>query len=309
MSLRADSLAMPLPITASAVVDLKGLAALAPDYEQLGFEAGNRLPFALYDWHLTWCQHFLNRQPHIEETLQFCVLHEGPCRRVAILPFIQTRRRFGPVRVTSLNMLGADPAITEISTPLIVPGYGALAVRSAREQFSRLPDWDWIAWSGLGEEEHGTLAGRPRLRWRAPLEDFVLDLPSSWEEFRNGLKRNIRESLRHCYNSLSREGHRFGLQVITDPGSMRPALDRFLELHRMRAAVRNTVAHPDRFAARVSTEFLYAVCERLAGRGAVRLFALRIAGEIVAMRIGFVVRDSLYLYYSGYDPRWAATAS
>ena len=31
----------------------------------------------------------------------------------------------------------------------------------------------------------------------------------------------------------------------------------------------------------------------------------RSRGQIVAMRLGFVVDDSLYLYYSGYDPLWA----
>jgi CelD/BcsL family acetyltransferase involved in cellulose biosynthesis len=37
----------------------------------------------------------------------------------------------------------------------------------------------------------------------------------------------------------------------------------------------------------------------------VRIFQLRIASKIVATRIGFVVGDSLYLYYSGFDPQWA----
>jgi CelD/BcsL family acetyltransferase involved in cellulose biosynthesis len=73
----------------------------------------------------------------------------------------------------------------------------------------------------------------------------------------------------------------------------------------MRAELRNTVVHPDRFATQVSRDFLYEVCGRLAQQGVTRLFGLRIGREIVAMRIGFVVDDSLYLYYSGYDPRWA----
>jgi len=37
---------------------------------------------------------------------------------------------------------------------------------------------------------------------------------------------------------------------------------------------------------------------------ALKLFALKIGAEIVAMRIGFVVGDGLYLYYSGFDPKW-----
>jgi hypothetical protein len=44
-------------------------------------------------------------------------------------------------------------------------------------------------------------------------------------------------------------------------------------------------------------------------RGAVRLFALKIGSSIVAMRLGFVARDSLYFYYSGFDPQWARCSS
>jgi hypothetical protein len=51
-------------------------------------------------------------------------------------------------------------------------------------------------------------------------------------------------------------------------------------------------------------DFLYAVCNNLAARDAVRLFQLRIGAEIVASRIGFAVGDSIYLYYSGFDPAW-----
>ena len=302
-SLRAP--ASPAPLAGSEVTDLKGVAGLKADYAQLCAGVGNRLPFALHDWHLTWCRYFLNLHPRIEDAPRFCVLREATGRCVAILPFIESRRRFGPLRVTSLNMLGADPAITEIPTPLVASGYGALAVRAARDLFSRGGEWDWVHWSGLGEELREALAGAQRLSFRAPLSDFVLDLPPTWEEFRSLRKRNIRESLRHCYNSLRRGGHRFEFEVIADPAGIGPGLNRFLELHHMRSRLRNTVVHPDRFASRVSRDFLHEVCARLARRGVTRLFALRIGGEIVAMRIGFVVGDSLYLYYSGYDPRWA----
>jgi len=37
--------------------------------------------------------------------------------------------------------------------------------------------------------------------------------PPTWELFRRNLKRNVRESLRHCYNSLRREGIGFSFEV------------------------------------------------------------------------------------------------
>ena len=127
----------------------------------------------------------------------------------------------------------------------------------------------------------------------------------SWDEFRGKLRRNIRESLRHCYNSLKRDGHPFELRVAADPANVRGAVDRFLELHVLRSALKHTVSHPNRFASRVSCDFLHDICATMAERGALRIFQLQIRGEIVATRIGFVVGNSLYLYYSGFDPAWS----
>ena len=189
---------------------------------------------------------------------------------------------------------------------MIARGFEHLTARAVRDGLARVHDWDWIHWSGLSNEFADALKGGSALRWESPLSYFVLDLPPSWEELRSRLKRNIRESLRHCYNSLKRDGHRSSFRC----SKMLPVygrLDRYLVLHTMRK-------RPERYACGYSCrplrksklpEVYLAICDRLAARGAVRLFALKIGGQIVAMRLGFVVDDSLYLYYSGYDPTWA----
>lgn len=141
--------------------------------------------------------------------------------------------------------------------------------------------------------------------WYQTLNDYVLDLPSAWPEFRATFRRNVRESLRHCYNSLRRDGHTFEFVVARDRIEVRRALQRFLELHTQRAHMPWGPSHPDRFASHSLRAFLYGVCDQLAARDAVRVFQLRIANAIVASRVGFVTGDSLYLYYSGFDPAWA----
>ena len=292
-------------VKVETVTTVAGVASLRPDYERLRLSSGCMLPFSLHEWHLTWCRYFLGCNPHIQDEPLFYIMRNFSGSCVAILPFIVSRRRLGPVKIVSVSLLGADPAITEIRVPMVESGYELLTARAARDHLARVSDWDWIDWHGVSSEFAEALSTDGTLRWQAPLSDFVLDLPDSWEEFRSGLKRNIRESLRHCYNSLNRDGHRFELQVATDPGAVLAGLDRFLVLHRMRANLANTVPHPNRFASQVCRDFLYAVSARLAARGAVRLFGLKIGAEIVAMRLGFVVGDSLYLYYSGFDPAWA----
>lgn len=295
----------PLEITTDIVTTIDGIRALKPEYENLYRATGNTLPFSLQEWHLSWCANFLNRDPHVQEWPLFFVLRDSTRECVAIVPLIFTRRSLGPLKLGTVSLIGADPGLTEIRSPLVKPGYERLCVRAVHESVATVPDWDWIQWSGIGEALAEAIARETRPQWCRISDDYVLDLPSSWEEFRAGLKRNVRESLRHCYNSLRRDGHVFEFVVAHEREEVRKALGRFLELHAMRAKMAWGTKHPDRFSHRSLQNFLYDVCDRLAARDAARVFQLRIASETVASRIGFVVGDSLYMYYSGYDPAWA----
>jgi CelD/BcsL family acetyltransferase involved in cellulose biosynthesis len=46
------------------------------------------------------------------------------------------------------------------------------------------------------------------------------------------------------------------------------------------------------------------VSQRFAERGALRIFQIQHNDSVIATRIGFVRGDSLYLYYSGFDPTY-----
>jgi CelD/BcsL family acetyltransferase involved in cellulose biosynthesis len=293
------------PPARELVVDVDGIRGLKADYEQLYRVAGSPVPFALQEWHLAWCSHFLNRNPLIPEHPLFCVLREADGECVAIVPLILTRRRLGPLKVATVALVGSDPALTEIRNPLIKPGYERLAVRAVHEALAEIPDWDWIQWDRISEPMAEALNRETRPDWYGVSEDCILDLPSSWEEFRAGLRRNVRESVRHCYNSLRREGHAFEMVVAQHPAQVYPALERFLELHTMRAGMAWGPKHANMFAGRPARDFLHDVCTRLAARDALRIFQLKVGSEIVASRIGFVTGDNIYLYYSGFDPAWA----
>lgn len=291
-------------LTIDVVSSVDGIRALTPEYEHLYRVTGNTLPFSLQDWHLAWCTHFLNRTPQIEEQPLFCVARDPDGACVAIVPLIFTRRRLGPIRVATVSLIGADPGLSEIRSPLIAPGYERSCVRAVHQSLAKIRDWDWLQWSGVSGVLLEAIAQETSVEWHEVRDDYVLDLPSSWEELRAGLKRNIRESLRHCYNSLARDGYSFEFVVARAPREIHPALDRFLELHALRANMTIGTKHPDRFAGRSLRTFLYDVCDRLAARDVLRVFQLKIGPKIVASRIGFAVGDSVYLYYSGFDPAW-----
>jgi CelD/BcsL family acetyltransferase involved in cellulose biosynthesis len=151
----------------------------------------------------------------------------------------------------------------------------------------------------------GPAAASSDFQWSGETTEFRLRLPDSWEEFRAGLPRNVKESLRKCYNSLKRANLSFRFDVISRAQEMGPALERFFELHTARAARTDTVVHPNVFETPESKQFLRTACERFAERGCARIFQLVVDDRIVAVRVAFVVGDTLYLYFSGYDPAFA----
>jgi CelD/BcsL family acetyltransferase involved in cellulose biosynthesis len=292
-------------LTSEIVVDLQGIRALAPDYQHLYRVTGNTLPFALQEWHLTWCEHFLHRSPHIEEQPLFCVVRNDAAECVALFPLILSRWHRGPLKLATVALVGADPGLTEIRGPLVESGYERTALRAVHQSLAKVQGWDWIEWSGMSGELADAMRCETTPQWYSTSDDCVVDLPASWEQLRAGLGRNARESLRHCYNSLRRAGHRGELIVARSPEEVRRSLERLLELHTARALMPRGARHPDFFAARPARTFLFDLCNTLALRDAVRVFQLRIGSEVVAARIGFIVGDSIYLYYSGFDPAWA----
>jgi CelD/BcsL family acetyltransferase involved in cellulose biosynthesis len=295
----------PLGLTVEVADTTDALRALKPDYERLQLVTGNTLPFALHEWHVAWCEQFLSVNTHLYAQPLILAVRNFEPACVAIVPLILTRRPIGPTTFASLDLLGPDPGITEIRAPLIEPGYEARAARAVQQKLATLGQIDWVQWSGVDGAFGQSLAVGAELKWQEPLLDYILELPPSWELLRARLRRNIRESIRHCYNSLKREGFAYQLRVAQHPNTIKDGLERFFNLHASRAHLSGSVKHPDHFASAVARRFLREVCERLARRGVVRIFELAIGQEVVASRIGFAVGKSLYLYYSGFDPRWS----
>jgi CelD/BcsL family acetyltransferase involved in cellulose biosynthesis len=210
-----------------------------------------------------------------------------------------------------MRLYGINGSFTELSAPLIAYGWGGMVaealVATLREQ-RRM--FHWCILPGLlegtpFEQWFAQRAEEAGWSWQPPVLDYVVPLAESWDAFRGGLKRNIKESLRHCYNSLKREGHELGFEAIDDPALLPEVLDEFLRLHAVRATMDDGPAHPDHYATPQRRQFLRELAAELMPQGRLLVCRLRINGDVVASRIAMVAGDSLYLYYSGYDPAWS----
>ena len=126
----------------------------------------------------------------------------------------------------------------------------------------------------------------------------LLELPASTDAFEARLSWRFRRRLRNAHNRLAREPDaRF---VTADAETLPALLDALFRLHALRWHDRGEAGVlDDPRLRRLHAE----TAAGLLRRGSLRLYALYLAGEPVAILYGFVHRDRVYMYLSGLDPR------
>jgi CelD/BcsL family acetyltransferase involved in cellulose biosynthesis len=287
----------------------EALERLGPEWQALAAAHGRGLPFPTFEWLSLWWKHFAEHRAQVRDDLFVRAFRNGAGELVGVAPMMITRRPgVGPLAFRMLDFFGTDPYVTELRGLLCHPEWEGRVTRALLDHLAaRASAWDWIHWRGLreGSEAFQILSARPDVTLQGETPDYLLRPAGTWEEFKSSRGRNLKESLRKCYNSLKRDGHAFSLEVAASRDEVRAAVERFLALHGARAEVTGTVAHGNVFESPSARAFLFEVCDRFAARDMARIFQLRVAEKVVACRIGFALGDSLYLYFSGYDPEWA----
>jgi CelD/BcsL family acetyltransferase involved in cellulose biosynthesis len=284
-----------------------GPLPLREEWTRLASAVGGSLPFAKWEWHDAWWREFRRDWPHVHDSLCIRAFRTTSGQLVGIAPMMLTRRpSTSLLAVRVLDFMGGN--LTELRGVLCDHAWEADVYAALMAYVTeRAGDWDWVNWGGLlaGSPGEQVITAHRGVRVVEERHCYVLALPRSWEEFLATRGRNVKESIRKCYNSLRRDGLAFTFEVAERPDEVPRALDRFFALHRARAAQRNGERHADVFSTPAARRFLIELCGRLAPAGGVRIFQLRIGTEIVASRVAFVTGGSLYFYFSGYDPRWA----
>lgn len=284
------------------ITTLHEFSSLAEEWRALEKRVPGLLPFQCFDWNYHWWQCFADASPLHRDHLSVSCLYEHG-RLVAVMPL--THRYVGihgQYLFRYVRPFGADPNLTELRLPLALPEF----------QHSMLQCWSELAQHetlGISEflviqehhlaEQFFARQNHLHVLEQRSIPNFILPLASDWETMRSGLKRNIKESLRRCYNSLKRDGLSATLHFTQGP-AIKAQLPQFYALHRARANASDTVSHPDYFAAAKHQQFI----EQLTNSPFVErmyLFSLEVENKIVAMRLGFRMNQQLYLYYSGYD--------
>jgi CelD/BcsL family acetyltransferase involved in cellulose biosynthesis len=294
-------------LTVDTIEELDQLERLAEEWDLLAAKTSPRVPFTSSTWALGWWRSFRRAGLLARDCLHAYALRDAEGRLVALAPMFLTRRPgFGPALAHELQFFGADPYVTEWRGLVCTPERADDATKALAAHIENERPADFVQWRGLpaGSEKQAPISNfRPQQGLGVSV--FYLDLPESWDAFRASLPRNVKESLRKCYNSLARDKHEYNLNVVSSEAEAPRALDEFFRLHAMRADANDRLRHPDVFGDESRRAFLRAYCDAMARQNCLRIFQLVIAGQVVATRIGFLLGDEIYMYFSGYDLGWS----
>jgi CelD/BcsL family acetyltransferase involved in cellulose biosynthesis len=310
-STELEPLAVAVTLTTRVLRDPAELPGLRRDWERLHEASKATTPFSSFDWVAHWWSAFGRPRGWRRDALYLVVQRDPDGVARGIAPFVLTRFGPGPASLCKLRPCGSvrHRNITEIPAPLAWPGFEEACAEGLADVLRS--DARAFHWCDLLVPAEGPFHRRLReglgndLSSPRGITNYVLSLPDSWETLRQGLRRNIKESLRHCYNSLRRDDRKWVFRLVEDPKSALDAGVDFLKLHRARSAAEKGPMHLDQFPGPAHEAFLHGAMADLMAKGQARYAEMWIDGKLAASRIVFSRGDTAYLYYSGFDQAFA----
>jgi CelD/BcsL family acetyltransferase involved in cellulose biosynthesis len=129
-----------------------------------------------------------------------------------------------------------------------------------------------------------------------------MDLPPTWEEYLAALNTKQRHEVRRKLRRLYEEGNIKYLTIVTGPAitdAMGTFFRMFVESRQDKAA----------FMTEQMKSFFLALVDAMARLDLLRLGVLELDGQPLAEIMCFDYQDCIYLYNSGYDPRYTALSA
>ena len=288
------------------ITSIQAFDALEQDWRRLERLSSRNSLFLGWDWQRLWWHYYgTGRQLRI-------LVARLSGRVVGIFPlYLETHRVFKLLRVRKLRPIGAggDTAPDDLGM-VFDPAYErAVAQAFVDHVMDAVPEWQLLDLVDLPSDSALAacwLAAAQRAPGRVGRTDGNAitygDLPADWETYRGGLSRNRREVLgRKRRKFAQQDGARF--YRADQIGPLDAAFDRLAALHLLRWQGRTDTPS---FSTDAYLGFHRDLMHALQARGALRLYALDLRGQAVAMLYGFRHGDAFYYFQAGFDPAHAA---
>ena len=124
-----------------------------------------------------------------------------------------------------------------------------------------------------------------------------IQLPPSWDDYLYSLSGKSRHEIRRKMRRLE-EAARIDHRILSEPDEIEAQMDTFLTLFR------NSRRDKAAFLTAPMEGFFRGLAQSLAARGLLKLVILRLDGQARAAVMCFDSGSTMYLYNSGYDPRF-----
>jgi CelD/BcsL family acetyltransferase involved in cellulose biosynthesis len=256
------------------------LAALAPAWDALWRRSPEATPFQSPQWLLPWLTHF------------------GAGGELAT---VATRDGEALTSIAPLYVLREDDESlglllgTGISDYLDMLGDGAAALDALQTIDCQLWDLQQLRPSStlLTATLPGGLAENVEDQEPCP----ILRIEGASEELESLLSTHARKKLRYYRRSLERLGDVCVEEATED--NLDALLETLYALHAARWRRRNL---PGVLADAATQQFHHEVARNFLRAGALRMYATRVEGRVVAIFYGFAHGATVYYYLSGYEP-------
>ena len=277
------------PCEVGEVTTGEGLEALSPEWDALWERCPHATPFQSPAWVLPWWRRLgcgrlwvltLRRGGRLVGLAPLCVsrYYGTPLRRVCIL---------GTGNTDYLDLL-LEPEAAELGTRLLLD-------HLARERRR----WDFCDFQQLRADSpllHTAMPAGLRAEIRTQETCPVLSLSGRGEGVEEWLSPRMAANLRYSRRRLAREGGRL---ETADADTLGETLDALYRLHAARWNRRHLTGA---FAGRRTREFHREAAAALLERGWLRLYGLRLEGDLCAVLYCFLCGGRAYYYSGGFDP-------
>jgi CelD/BcsL family acetyltransferase involved in cellulose biosynthesis len=296
-------------LVVEVIDDEPGFTALRAGWNALVDEMDPPSPFNSWEWAHAWWTH-LRPEPRGSSRclLRILTFREGG-RLVGLAPFYTRPVGYRRLGATVFLPLGWEPgkgwSVTE-QLEFLFPEH-----RRGR-LIAALSDW-------FGETRF-SVAALPGLRDTDALSPWIREhtvargtkteylyrgVGATWDEFTRSLNKSLRDNVKYYPNLLRRAGHTMAFTSAGSPHEVIEYLPMLFDLHRARARAPMRVLHQDYFAQPQRRAFFRSVCPALAALGRLRIGVLWLDATPVAAQMWLENLDTLFLYYSGYEPAWS----
>lgn len=129
-----------------------------------------------------------------------------------------------------------------------------------------------------------------------------IDLPGDWDEYLAMLNGKQRHEVRRRLRRLRAEAEAHFV-ALENAEEIEERLDTFLKMFRESRADKATFMNPQ------MESFFRSMIRAMSEEGILRLFVLELNGTSAAAALCFDYQDTMYLYNSGYDPRYSSLSA